>query len=247
MADNSTMKAVERAIDLMHTNLGDHITIDDLARAAMFSKFHFSRLFQRVTGVSPARFLSAMRIDEAKRLLLTTPRTVADIGHHVGYNSVGTFSSRFRSSVGVSPITYRQLDGVVSRIPDRRGLADGRYTDVRGRIHGRLPGPHSGVFVGAFPSRVPEGAPARYAILAEPGPFHLPEVPIGTWYLIAHVVTSTPDFELRLVGCHGPFTVHAGTTAHLVDLQLRQSRRIDPPVLLALPDLRTDVRFELAG
>lgn len=247
MAD-SIVKAVERAIELMQTNLGDRLTIDDLAHAAMFSKFHFSRLFQRTTGVSPARFLSAMRIEEAKRLLLTTSSTVADIAHCVGYNSVGTFSSRFRNSVGVSPITYRQLGGVVSGIAaGRHTVSPGRSTELRGRVHGKLPGPHGGVFVGAFPTRVPEGAPARFAILPELGPFQLPELPVGTWYVIAYAVSSTLDAELRYVACHGPFAVQAGPLAHLVDLQLRPVRVTDPPVLLALPDGRSDTGLELAG
>src|ERR1043165_8139811 len=100
--DEHIVRARRRATATMRSNLGDSLAIDDLARSAMFSKFHFSRVFQRVTGVSPGRFLSAMRLEEAKRLLVSTSFTVADISHRVGYNSVGTFSSRFRSSVGVS-------------------------------------------------------------------------------------------------------------------------------------------------
>src|ERR687887_1129758 len=116
----------------MQQNLGERLTIDDMARSAMFSKFHFSRVFQRVTGVSPGRFLSAMRLEEAKRLLLTPSLTVADISHRVGYNSVGTFSSRFRHSVGVSPTTYRQLGGNPAELPaDQSSEAETRGV-VRG-------------------------------------------------------------------------------------------------------------------
>jgi AraC family transcriptional regulator len=63
--DAVVLRAVERAVETMRDNLGERLTIDDLARSAMFSKFHFSRVFQRVTGVSPGRFLSAMRLDVA--------------------------------------------------------------------------------------------------------------------------------------------------------------------------------------
>src|ERR1044072_6144551 len=102
------VKAVERVIRTMQDDLGEPITIDDMARTAMFSKFHFSRMFQRVTGISPGRFLSALRLQEAKRLLLTTSMTVADISHLVGYNSIGTFTPRFPGSVGGSPAQDRQ-------------------------------------------------------------------------------------------------------------------------------------------
>ncbi|NNJ08505.1 AraC family transcriptional regulator, partial [Streptomyces sp. PKU-MA01144] len=54
--------AVLRVIDEMHANLGQELTIDDMARTAMFSKFHFTRVFRDVTGTSPGRFLSALRL-----------------------------------------------------------------------------------------------------------------------------------------------------------------------------------------
>src|SRR5947208_1146226 len=154
--DEIVRRAVERAIDTMQKNLGERLTIDDMARSAMFSKFHFTRVFQRVTGVSPGRFLSAMRLEEAKRLLLSTQFTVADISHRVGYNSVGTFSSRFRNSVGVSPTTYRQLGGSPLQPPaDRPPMAE-----TKGVVRGAIIAPPSShpslIFIGLFPGRILE-------------------------------------------------------------------------------------------
>jgi AraC family transcriptional regulator len=105
--DTASEAAVRRAINAMRENLSDPLNIDDMARVAMFSKFHFTRVFQRVTGISPGRFLSAVRLQEAKRLLISTKLNVADISLRVGYASVGTFSTRFTKSVGVPPTTYR--------------------------------------------------------------------------------------------------------------------------------------------
>ncbi|MFD0592037.1 helix-turn-helix domain-containing protein [Catellatospora coxensis] len=81
----------------------------------MFSKFHFSRMFQRVTGLSPGRFLSALRLQQAKQLLVTTSFNVSDISLRVGYTSVGTFSTRFTRSVGLSPTIYRRRHGITPR------------------------------------------------------------------------------------------------------------------------------------
>src|SRR2546426_2729308 len=78
-------KAITKVIQTMRENLGEEITIDDMAQAAVYSKFHFSREFQRLTGVSPKRFLSAIRLQEAKRLLTSTSLTVTEISHRVGY------------------------------------------------------------------------------------------------------------------------------------------------------------------
>ncbi|MCP2330771.1 AraC-type DNA-binding protein [Actinoalloteichus cyanogriseus DSM 43889] len=107
-------QAVWQAIDRILDNVGEMVTVEDLARAARYSKFHFSRAFQRVTGISPGRFLAAVRIQEAKRLLGTTSLSVAEISHRVGYASVGAFGSRFASTVGVSPTTFRRMVGRVS-------------------------------------------------------------------------------------------------------------------------------------
>src|SRR2546421_10686882 len=131
--DDIVRRAVERAIETMQQNLGERLTIDDMARSAMFSKFHFSRVFQRVTGVSPGRFLSAMRLEEAKRLLVSTSFTVSDISHRVGYNSVGTFSARFRTSVGVSPSMYRQLGGITAQ-GGEDDVAAQAWSTIRGQV-----------------------------------------------------------------------------------------------------------------
>jgi AraC family transcriptional regulator len=241
------VRAVERSIETMREHLDEKLTVDDLARSAMFSRFHFSRVFQRATGVSPRRFLSAMRLEEAKRLLLSTSIMVVDIGHQVGYDSVGTFSSRFRSSVGVSPIAYRQLRGVLPSIPsDDRPVPESETSTVRGRVHSPATGLLGTVFVGLFPGRIPEGPPVSYAVLPEPGPFVLSNVPSGTWYLTAHAVPDAVTGEVRHIGCHGPITTRSDTAARLADVQLRAVTIMDPPVLLALPDLRPQTELDVA-
>jgi AraC family transcriptional regulator len=230
--DEIVVRAVQRAIDTMRSNLGDSLTIDDLARSAMFSKFHFTRMFQRVTGVSPGRFLSAMRLEEAKRLLLSTSLTVADISHQVGYNSVGTFSSRFRHSVGMSPTTYRQLDGGPAPLPaEATSDEDGRGV-VRGNVIAPPGTTANLIFIGLFSGAILEAPAARHTVLRGPGPYVLQDVPAGTWYLLAHAPTEgTPH-----IGNYGTVTIHPQVTARLADIYLRPVSVLDPPVLMALHD-----------
>ncbi|MEA5366978.1 helix-turn-helix transcriptional regulator [Amycolatopsis sp., V23-08] len=241
--DEIVRQAVARAIVTMRDRLGERLTIDDLARAAMFSKFHFTRVFLRTTGLSPGRFLSAMRLAEAKRLLTTTTISVADISHQVGYNSVGTFSARFSGSVGVSPSGYRQLRGASPRIAER---PDHRLpgATVRGQLHAMPPAEVGPVFVGLFPARIAEGLPARHTLVPGPGPYTLADVPPGSWYLITHAYGASPldQYGQRpFTGLTGPVTIQVGVTARLADVRLRPRRGFDPPVLLALPDLRKAV------
>ncbi|MET9002777.1 AraC family transcriptional regulator [Amycolatopsis sp. Hca4] len=241
--DEIVRQAVARAIMTMRDNLGERLTIDDLAQAAMFSKFHFTRVFLRATGLSPGRFLSALRLAEAKRLLATTTISVADISHQVGYNSVGTFSARFSGSVGFSPTGYRQLRGTRPEIVERTRQVSSEAT-VRGHVR-RPPGTEAGpVFVGLFPAKIAEGAPARHVILPGAGPYTLTDVPLGSWYVITHAfgVCANDDRGLRpLTGLAGPVTVYRGVAASLADVRLRPRQGFDPPVLLALPDLRPAV------
>jgi AraC-like DNA-binding protein len=239
--DEIVRQAVARAIVTMRDRLGERLTIDDLARAAMFSKFHFTRVFLRTTGLSPGRFLSAMRLAEAKRLLTTTTISVADISHQVGYNSVGTFSARFSGSVGVSPSAYRQRRGAAPLAePDHRTQG----ATVRGQLHAMPPAEVGPVFVGLFPARIAEGLPARHTLVSGPGPYTLADVPPGSWYLITHAFGDNPldQYGRRpFTGLTGPVTIQVGVTARLADVRLRPRRGFDPPVLLALPDLRKTV------
>jgi AraC family transcriptional regulator len=260
------MQTVERAvgnvIDSIHENYGEELCIDDLARTAMYSKFHFTRIFQRVTGLTPGRFLSAVRLQKAKQLLTSTSLTVTDISHMVGYTSVGTFSSRFAHSVGVPPRTYRRLGGCRPwrSFENRRSngshrVAPRERTTLRGTIsvaEGVCSGP---LFVGLFPGRIPEGEPVRCTIVDAGGTYVLEDVPPGTWYVTAccpqgppvrpsriapaDVYARAPREERMAVGFHGPITVHRGVV-RIADVELRPTCAIDPPVLVALPDMRPE-------
>jgi len=99
--------AVQRAISMMRAKYSEPLTLRDVAGAALVSPYHFSRLFHAAVGVSPGKYLTAVRLFEAKRMLLTTLIKVADIVTMVGYSSVGTFTTRFTRAVGVSPAQYR--------------------------------------------------------------------------------------------------------------------------------------------
>ncbi len=242
-------QAVGRVIQAMRDNLGEQLTIDDMARTAMFSKFHFSRAFQRVTGVSPGRFLSALRLQEAKRLLVSTSLTVTDISHRIGYNSVGTFSSRFRDSVGVSPTTYRQLGGFAPRgaADNRRRIPRRPSATLQGEVSSLVTDRLGLIFVGLFADRIPQGQPIRCAVLHHPGPYTLEAVPPGNWYLLAHsvaagleAVVQSPQHgtQTLCIGATGPIGIGPDTGVKRADVQLRP-RSLDPSVLEALLDIRS--------
>lgn len=275
-------RAVERVIQSIHENYGEQLTIDDMARTAMYSKFHFTRIFQRVTGLTPGRFLSAVRLQKAKQLLTATSLKVTDISHMVGYTSVGTFSSRFCYSVGVPPSSYRQLGGYRPWEPvdGHRGAGSqrggtGRRSVIRGHVAGSAPDREGPVFIGLFPERIPQSQPVSCAIVSRSGPYALEDVPPGTWYVMA--CSPVPDLEsdpaegsahgpttlagrqvppigglslgrdqMLYVGVNGPVVTRPGMV-RLADVRLRRMGLLDPPVLLALPDMRPETLAARAG
>jgi AraC-like DNA-binding protein len=96
-----------RAKDLVDARYFEPLRVDDLARAAGLSRFHFSREFRRAFGESPHAYLLTRRLERAAALLRNTDRSVVEICLAVGVRSVGSFTSSFTRTYGVSPTAYR--------------------------------------------------------------------------------------------------------------------------------------------
>jgi AraC family transcriptional regulator len=82
-------------------------SLDDLARVSMLSKFHFLRAFKDAFGTTPHQFITALRMERAKDLLLKSKLEVAEIGTRVGFDSSSVFSRRFRAATGLYPTQFR--------------------------------------------------------------------------------------------------------------------------------------------
>jgi AraC-like DNA-binding protein len=84
-----------------------------MAAVACLSKYHFLRLFKATYGVAPMEYVSRRRIERAQDLLRATNLTVTEVCFAVGFSSLGSFSSRFRSVVGETPRDFqrRYADG----------------------------------------------------------------------------------------------------------------------------------------
>jgi AraC-like DNA-binding protein len=96
-----------RARDLADARYFEPLDVDDMARAAGLSRAHFSREFRRAFGESPHAYLLTRRLERAAALLRTTDRSVADVCLSVGLQSIGSFTTSFTRTFGVSPTTYR--------------------------------------------------------------------------------------------------------------------------------------------
>jgi AraC-like DNA-binding protein len=96
-----------RARDLIEARYRDPLDVATLAEAARLSPAHFSREFRRAFGESPHQYLLTRRLERAASLLRTTDHSVADICFSVGLSSVGSFTTSFGRTYGISPTAYR--------------------------------------------------------------------------------------------------------------------------------------------
>lgn len=91
----------------MDARYADPLSLDDMAAAAGFSRYHFAREFRVVFGETPAAYLSRRRVERAKDLLTHANLTVTEVCMVVGFASLSSFSRRFRELVGCSPGQYQ--------------------------------------------------------------------------------------------------------------------------------------------
>ena len=96
-----------RGKDLADARYAEQIDVDDMARAAGLSRAHFSREFRRAFDASPHAYLLTRRLERATALLRNTDRSVAEVCFSVGLQSVGSFTTSFTRTYGMSPTAYR--------------------------------------------------------------------------------------------------------------------------------------------
>ncbi|TMD90641.1 MAG: helix-turn-helix transcriptional regulator [Chloroflexi bacterium] len=107
MAPPPLARRLLRARDLVDARYFEPLCVDDMAAAAHLSRAHFSREFRRAFGETPHGYLLTRRLERAAAMLRTTDRSVADICVSVGWDSVGSFTTSFTRTFGLSPTAYR--------------------------------------------------------------------------------------------------------------------------------------------
>ena len=247
-------QAVERVIKTVSRNLDEPFTLEEMAQLAYMSPFHFNRVFHQITGIPPKQFLYALRLERAKRLLLKTDMTITDICFHVGYNSLGTFTSRFTELVGHSPSRYRRLAAQICSFDWERLFRDGWQTGeeiggthLKGEIH--APPDFEGlIFAGLFEQMIPQSQPVAGTMLTRADTFYLGNLPDGEFYLLSAALPRAadaleyllPDFSTILVGIGERSVKFERGTIENIEINLRPLELTDPPILLALPSLLTN-------
>ncbi len=243
------MQTIERVIQAMHAHLHELLTLEDLASIACLSPYHFNRVFRHLIGIPPCEFLSALRFQTARHLLLTTPLSVTDICFEVGYTSTGSFTSRFTQLVGLSPRLLRQRAHEFEPHPLEHAELSSTTSfsiPLKSTLEGRIIAPatfRGTIYVGLFIGPIPQGAPVRCTKLSSPGLYRLQGIADGIYHLraaafpIAENVQACllPGDNMLLGNNMSSLVICNGHILGDPDLVLHPPHLTDPPLVMGLP------------
>ena len=105
--ENSEPPVITRAKEFIKQHQSEDISLGQVAKAVNTSTFYFCKMFKKVTGLNFTDYVSRVRIENAKNLLLNPNLRVSEIAYEVGFQSLTNFNRVFRNITGESPTSYR--------------------------------------------------------------------------------------------------------------------------------------------
>jgi AraC family transcriptional regulator len=138
LTDNLYTDRISKVIDYIEDNIHGRLRLNELAAVAMFSKYHFHRIFKNVTGETLNDFIKRQRMIKAYRMLQTDKTiTVKELTYTLGYHAVANFSRDFKCFHGVSPSKVKS-----SALTARPGIRLNTFQSLNVSFKGieRIPG-----------------------------------------------------------------------------------------------------------
>jgi AraC family transcriptional activator FtrA len=120
--DQRERGSLSALLDKMTRRLSEPLRIAELARLAAMSERTFMRRFRAATGMTPADWITRMRVDRARELLEGTGLSIDQIAARTGLGTATTLRHHFRRKVGVSPLEYRRQFSQVGRPLSKGGV-----------------------------------------------------------------------------------------------------------------------------
>jgi AraC-like DNA-binding protein len=105
--ENSEPPVITRAKEYIHEHQTEELSLGQVAKAVNTSTFYFCKMFKKVTGINFTDYLSRVRIEKSKNLLLNPNLRVSEIAFEVGFQSLTHFNRVFKKILGQSPTEYR--------------------------------------------------------------------------------------------------------------------------------------------
>lgn len=102
-------QAMARASEYINDNIGDKLLLEDIAKAAFISPFHFLRIFRNLTGMTLHQYILSLRIERAKALLLQQKDSISNTFSQVGFANQTHFTKVFKKITGLTPKQYKDI------------------------------------------------------------------------------------------------------------------------------------------
>lgn len=243
-------KEIEGVVSYIQYHLDQPLSLSQIAKYAGYSPYHFTRIFKEKIGVSPFYYISSLRMQRAKKLLLHTNFSIRDIGLDIGQQSLGTFTTQFTKRIGMTPSAFRKsaqlmntqfhsLKQINQWSPSISPNSTGNR--VEGIVESEVP-MEGVIFIGLFAKPVPEGIPLYGTLLSGEGSFCFVNVKQGMYYLMATSVSwemesndvLLPEKAFRYRS-HQPIIVKDCFSVPFQQVILRPPLLDDPPILVSLP------------
>lgn len=105
--NNDYKDRMDKVIKYIEENSNQKLNLDILAGVSNFSKYHFTRIFTSIVGVTPVAFVNRARLQKSVYLLVETNKTILEISNHCGFESVSTFNAVFKKHYSQTPSVVR--------------------------------------------------------------------------------------------------------------------------------------------
>ena len=112
---------LQRALAFIHDQLGEELSLADIAASVHLSPYHFARLFKQSVGLTPHQYVLGQRVEAAKRLLTDPEVTTAQVAAEVGFSDYSHLARHFKRLVGVPPAEFQRRKNLHT---DRKNLHD---------------------------------------------------------------------------------------------------------------------------
>ena len=105
--ENAESPVIRRAKEFIVENQAEDLSLGQVAKAVNTSTFHFCKMFKKATGLNFTEYVSRVRVEKARNLLLNPNLRISEIAYEVGFQSLTHFNRVFKKITGQSPTDYR--------------------------------------------------------------------------------------------------------------------------------------------
>jgi AraC family transcriptional regulator len=101
-------ESIKKTVDYIENNLNEQLNLNEIAKVASYSPYHFSRIFKQVTGENLNNMIKRLRLAQSTKELMYDKSAITHVGLNVGYETPSSFNKAFKQLFGISPTEYKK-------------------------------------------------------------------------------------------------------------------------------------------